>query len=66
LGKFLYRVTDDRRDMRRSNDLRRENSHVTLAFETRAKFRVLALKSLDAFEQIVGSVSWCAPIAAIE
>ena len=55
LSKFLDSFADDRRDLRRSDDLRRENSKLTLAFETGAKFRVLALKSLDAFEQIAGS-----------
>ena len=43
--------------MRRSDDLRRENSNLTLAFEPSAKLRVLTLKSLDAFEQIAGSVT---------
>jgi hypothetical protein len=66
LSKFLYRFGDDRRDLRRSDDLRRENSKLALAFEPRAKLRVLALNSLDAFEQIAGSVTRCAPVAAIE
>ena len=52
--------------MRRSDDLRRENSKLALAFEPRAKLGVLALKSLDAFEQIAGSVIWRSSIAAIE
>jgi hypothetical protein len=55
LSKFLDRATDDRRGLRRSDDLRRENSNLALAFEPRAKLSVLALKSLDAFEQIAGS-----------
>ena len=39
---------------------------MALAFDPGAKFRVLALKSLDAFEQIAGSAIWSASIAAIE
>ena len=50
MSKLLDRSAYDRRELRRSYDLRRENSKVALAFETGAKFRVLALKSLDAFE----------------
>jgi hypothetical protein len=57
LSKLFDRFPDDRRGLRRSGYLRRENSKLSLAFEPRAKFRVLALKSLDAFEQIAGSVT---------
>jgi hypothetical protein len=57
LGKFLDRVTDDRRDLRRSYDLRCENSKLSLAVELRAKRSLLALRSLDAFKQIAGSVT---------
>ncbi|HEY9157263.1 hypothetical protein [Candidatus Binatus sp.] len=66
MSKFLDRATDDRRDLRRSDDLRRENSKLALALDSGADFRVLALKSLDAAEQIAGSVIWCASVAAIE
>jgi len=30
LGEFLQRASDDRRDLRRSDDLRRENSKLVL------------------------------------
>jgi hypothetical protein len=52
-------------DLRRSDYLCRKDSKMTLAFESRAKFSVLALKSLDAFQQIAGSVTRCAPTSAI-
>jgi hypothetical protein len=66
LEQTFQRLPDDRRDLRCSDDLRRENSNVTLAFEPRAKLRLLTLKSLDAFEQIAGSVTLCAPIGGME
>jgi len=66
LSKFLDCFADDRRGLRRSDDLRRKNLKLALAFEPRAKLRVLALKSLDSFEQIAGSGIWRASIAAIE
>jgi hypothetical protein len=52
--------------LRRSDDLCRKNSKLVLAVQPRPKFRLLALKSLDAFEQIAGGAIWSAPIAAIE
>jgi hypothetical protein len=66
LSKFFYCLTDDRRGLRRSDDLSRENSKLALAFEPRAERGVLALKSHDAFQQIAGSVSLCASVAGIE
>jgi hypothetical protein len=42
--------SDDRRDLRRSDDLCRESSELTLAIDPCSKLRVLALKALDAFE----------------
>ena len=48
MSKFLDCAIDDRRGLRRTDDLRRENSKMTLAFEPRAKLGALALKSLDA------------------
>jgi hypothetical protein len=47
LSETLDRFADDRSGMRRSDDLRRENPHLALAFEPHAKLRVLTLKSLD-------------------
>jgi len=65
-SETLDRFSDDRRDLRRSDDLGRESSKLTLAIEPRSKLRVLALKTLDAFEQTAGSVTSGAPIAGIE
>jgi hypothetical protein len=56
LSKSLDRATNDRRDLRRTDDLCGESSKPTLAIEPRSKIRVLALKSLDASEQLAGSV----------
>jgi len=36
---------------------------VALSFDPRANFRVLALKSLDAFEHLAGSIIWSASFA---
>ena len=66
LSKPLDRLSYDGRNLRRSNDLRRENSNLTLAFEPRAERGVLSLKSLDAFEQIAGSAIQSPSIAAFE
>ncbi|MGC1677870.1 MAG: hypothetical protein WA740_10075 [Candidatus Binataceae bacterium] len=54
MREFLDRSTDDRRNLRRSDDLRGEKSKLALAFESRAKFRLLALKTLDAIHDVAG------------
>ncbi|MFZ1888945.1 MAG: hypothetical protein WAU33_12995 [Candidatus Binataceae bacterium] len=48
MGEVLDRSTDDRRKLRRSDDLRREKSKLALAIQPRAKLRLFALKTLDA------------------
>lgn len=55
ISKPLDRFPDDRREVCRSDDLRRENSELAFAFDSRAEFAVFLLKSLDAVEQLAGS-----------
>jgi len=54
LGEFLHSAADDRRDLRRSYDLRREESKLALAFGPRAKLRLLAVKTLGAIYDVAG------------
>jgi len=53
LSKSLHCVANER-NLCRSDNPRRDDSKCALAFEPRAKFPLLALKSLDVFEQIAG------------
>ena len=62
LGKFLHRFTDIGAACA-APTICAARIEEALAFEPSAQFRVLALKSLDAFEQVAGSGSQCAFIA---